>query len=595
MHQLTSVDLQTPGHCPTYTARVIRGVTVAPSPDWLRARLEAVGLRPVNNVVDVTNFVLHELGQPLHAFDLDKLDGRRVVVRLAERGEPFTAIDGSRHELTPDTLVIADASRPVAIAGVMGGLDSEVTGTTTDILLESAVFDPLSVRTTSRKLKLASDASYRYERGVDPRGVEIASRRAASLIVELAGGTPAEGVVRVGEHEPRPAVITMRVERCNALLGLGLTADEAAGYLERLGLAAVAQGQTVTATVPTFRLDLTREVDLIEEVARLHGLDHIPVREKIEIVTRPPQASVSAARALSDVLVAHGYHETVTFSFTDAQHAAAFLPDGAEALMLDDERKKAEPMLRPSLLPSLLAVRKLNQDAGNGDVRLFETAATWWRAGERLVEKRRLAVLRDAPGKGQLEEAFRELRGTVDELVEAMGGAAVREWLAVEPRDIGGAEDAVWSTAGTVKLQGRDVGTLGVVADAVLKRFGITTPQLAGELDAAALLSLYPPHPSVGALPRFPAIERDLSVIVDEAVAWREIERTVQDADPALLDGLAFVTVYRGKPVPPGRKSVSLRLRFRDPGATLRHDQVDPQVAAVVEALTRKLGAELRA
>ena len=589
---ITGVDLQASGHCPTYTARVIRGVSVGPSPDWLIARLEAVGLRPVNNVVDVTNFVLHETGQPLHAFDLDRLDGRRIVVRLAERGETFVAIDGSRHELMPDDLVIADASRPVAIAGVMGGMESEVGDGTTDILLESAVFDPLSVRTTSRRLKLASDASFRYERGVDRRGLESASRRAAALIVELAGGTLADGIVHAGEHEPRPAVVTMRVARCNALLGLDLSADAVVRHLERIGIDATAGGETVTATIPTFRLDLTREVDLIEEVARLHGLDHIPTRERIEIRTRPPQQSVAARRALSDVLVAHGYHETITFSFTHPDRADAFLPAGAEALMLDDERKRGEPMLRPSLLPSLLACRKLNQDAGNGSVRLFETAATWWRADGRLVERHRLTVLRDAPGKPPEQgEAFRELRGLVDELVEAMGGAVAREWLTVEPLEASG----IYSVSGTVKLQGRELGTLGLVDAAVLKRFGITTPQLAGELDAGALLSLYPPRPRVGALPRYPAIERDLSVIVDEGVLWRDLERVVRDAAPALLDGLEFVTVYRGKPVADGRKSVSLRLKFRDPETTLRHEQVDPQVAAVIGAMQRELDAELRA
>ena len=465
---LTSIDLRASERCPTYTARVIRGVSVGPSPDWLRARLEAVGLRPVNNVVDVTNFVLHETGQPLHAFDLDRLDERRVVVRLAERGEVFTAIDGSRHELHPDDLVIADASRPVAIAGVMGGHDSEVGNGTSDILLESALFDPLSVRTTSRRLKLASDASFRYERGVDPRGIELASRRAAALIVDLAGGTLAEGVVRVGEREPRPAVVTMRVARCNSLLGIDLDAEQVVGYLGRIGLDAVAGGETVTATIPTFRLDLSREIDLIEEVARLHGLTHIPTRNRIEIVTRPPQPSVAARRTIAEVMVAHGYHETVTFSFTHPDRAESFLPPGGGALMLDDERKRAEPMLRPSILPSLLACRKLNQDAGNSDVRLFEAASTWWRDAGRLVERRCLAVLRDAPGKQQEQaDAFRELRGLADELLEAMGGAAVRDWLTVEPRDA----DEVYAVAGALELQGRGIGTLGLLADGVLKRF----------------------------------------------------------------------------------------------------------------------------
>ncbi|MEL7089122.1 MAG: phenylalanine--tRNA ligase subunit beta, partial [Planctomycetota bacterium] len=310
---LTDVDLQAAEACPLYTARVITGVTVGPSPGWLVAKLEAVGLRSVNNVVDVTNFVLLELGQPLHAFDLGKLAGQEVVIRHAIEGEKFTGIDGTRHELRADMLVVADNEKPQAVAGVMGGLDSEVGQTTADILLESAIFAPLSVRKTSRALKLASDSSFRFERGVDPAGVERASRRAAALIVELAGGTLAEGVIRVGalaEKETEPHTLTLRAARCQKLLGINLSAQQQADYLKRIGLPARTDGESVIANIPTFRLDLAREVDLIEEIARLHGMDAIPMKPKLELVAKPPQASVQAKRLIGDALVAHGYHET---------------------------------------------------------------------------------------------------------------------------------------------------------------------------------------------------------------------------------------------------------------------------------------------
>ena len=586
---LTSVTHDGAEACPLYTARVITGVKVGPSPDWLVAKLEAVGLRSVNNVVDVTNFVLLELGQPLHAFDLDKLAGRQVVVRHATKGEKFNAIDGTKHELRDDMLVIADGERPQAVAGVMGGLDSEVGESTTDILLESAIFAPLSVRTTSRALKLASDSSFRFERGVDPVGVERASRRAAALIVELAGGELAEGVIRTGSQtaDPEPHTLTLRAARCNALLGLELSADQQADYLNRIGLLAQADGDSVIAKVPTFRLDLRREVDLIEEVARLHGMDAIPMKPKLELIARPPQDTVQARRAIGEVLVAHGYHETITFSFIRPKVAKPFLLPGAEALLLEGDHKKDEPMLRPSVLPSLLQCRKLNQDAGNHGVKLFETASTWAVENGKTVERVKLALLRDAT---DTDAALRELRGAIDEIVETLGGSSVRDKVVVEPVE----SSAVYQAAGRVLLDGQPVGALGLLSPKLRDTLDVQTPQVAAELDLSALLTLYPPTREVGALPKFPGIERDLSVIVDEGVAWSQIESAVTGANPAMLEDLSFVGVYRGKPIAPGSKSVSLRMRFRDPEKTLRHDQVDPQVAAVVSSLGQAVGAELR-
>lgn len=593
--EITRVQVREPDACPLYSARVVTGVKVGPSPDWLRAKLQAVGLRPVNNVVDITNFVLLELGQPLHAFDLNKLAGKKVVVRNAEAGEKFTAIDGTKHELRNDMLVIADAEKPQAIAGVMGGADSEVGDDTTDLLLESAIFEPLQVRRTSRALKLASDSSFRFERGVDPAGVERASRRAAALIVELAGGKLAEGVIRIGtppsESEATPR-ITLRAQRCRALLGLELTASQQADHLNRLELSAKVEGDTVVAHIPSFRLDLRREVDLIEEIARLHGLDAIPIKPKLELVARPPQDTVQAKRLIGDVMVAHGYHETITFSFINPDLATPFLPPEAEALLLEGDHKKDEPMLRPSLLPSLLQCRKLNQDAGNHGVRLFESASTWAVVDGQTVETVKLALLRDAEGPGGVDEALRALRGAIDEAVEALGGSAAQRAITIQPMEPAAA--GVFSAAGTVKTGEQTLGVMGLIADATRDRFNVQTPQVAAELEVSALLALYPPTRQVGALPKFPGIERDLSVVVDEAVAWTKIAAAVDDAGPAMLEDLAFLGVYRGKPIPAGRKSVSLRMRFRDPATTLRHEQVDPQVAAVLASLTDAVGAELR-
>lgn len=583
---LTSVVNEREDLCPVYTARVIRGVKVGPSPAWLVKRLEAIGLRGVNNVVDVTNFVLMEMGQPLHAFDLARLAGRRIVVRAAKAGEGFTAIDGTKHTLTDQMLVIADAARPVAVAGVMGGLDSEVGAATTDVLLESAQFAPLSVRRTSRRLKLSSDSSHRFERGIDPRGVERASRRAAALIVELAGGALAQGVLRAGADEPTPRAVTMRVARCNSLLGLAIPPEHMVNWLERLGLEPHLDParQTITCRIPTHRLDLAREVDIIEEVARLHGVEDVPVSQRIHIVARAAQPHVAARQQLGRVLTAHGYHETVNFSFIAPRLGELFVPADAAAVMIDDERRKAEPMLRPSLLPSLMACRKSNQDVGNADLRLFEAASTWTLQQGRIVERRMLALLCDAPNA---QHAVRDVRGTIEELIRRLAGSAVK--LEFKPMT-----QANFNAAAGIVLDGAGLGIIGAVDRPALERFDLQTPVAAAELEMDPLLAPYPPTVRVAQLPRFPGIERDLSIIVREQIAWDQIEQEIRAANPALLETLDFVTTYRGKPIAKGFKSATLRLTFRDPQTTLRHDQVDVQIAAVVQRLKETLAAELR-
>jgi len=582
---VTSVDLREPGLCPVYTARVIRGVSVGPSPAWLRRHMEAIGLRPVNNVVDITNFVLHELGQPLHAFDLNLLNERRIVVRRAGRDEPFTAIDGSSHRLSESMLVIADANEPVAVAGVMGGRDSEVTETTTDLLLESARFDPLSIRATSRTLKLASDSSYRFERGVDPAGVERASQRAAQLIVQLAGGRLAEGVIRAGEDEPTPAAVTMRPERCRQLLGYDIPDGRMTELLAALELQPESRGEAIHCTVPSHRLDLQREVDLIEEVARLNGYGQIPMREQVTLTVRRPQDLVRARRRIGAVLVAHGYHETVTFAWAEPDRAKPFLDADAEVVQLDDDRRRSEPALRPSVLPSLLQVRKTNQDAGNDNVRLFEIAKAFDRRDSDYRESAQLALLTDAPDA----PTVRGLRGTIEELLEVVGLPA-----RIEPMD----PPPTWAEhAGRIvdaDQPDRVFGELGRCSDAALKTFDLKQRVDLAWLDYAALAAAYPPEVVPADLPRFPAIERDLSLIVDESVRWRQVASIVAAAQLPLLEDVRFVTTYRGKQVGKGRKSVTLRLHFRDPQKTLRHDEVDPQMETIVERFEQELDAELR-
>ena len=593
---LAQVEVRDRSLCPLYTARIITGVSVKPSPAWLVDRLASVGLRSVNNVVDVTNFVLMESGQPLHAFDLDRLAEHRIVVRPAEKGEVFIAIDGTKHTLDPRTLVIADAEMPQAVAGVMGGQGSEVTHDTKNILLESAIFAPLSVRNTARRLKLASDSSYRFERGVDPENVDRASRRAAALIVELAGGVLAPGVLQEGAAESDGDDISLRPERTAALLGIDIPVERQAEMLESLGIRCRSDDGVLRCRPPSHRLDLRREVDLIEEVARLHGLDSIPVDEHLRVRTRPAQPAVQARRVIGRTLQAHGYHEAVTFSFLSREHGEAFATADEPGVTLSDDRRKAEPMLRPSLLPSLLSCRKANQDAGNRGVKLFEIASSWSGSAsgdsggegstKGIVERRRLSLLRDAADR---PEAMRELRGAVTELIAALAGGEAAKAVAFDPID-----HPIFDAAAGVEIRGQAVGVVGVVSDSVQKRFDLQTPVAAAELELEPLIAAYPPRPGIAPLPRFPAIERDLSVVVTADTPWAAIDAAIGEVRPPLLESVEFLGTYRGKPIPSGSKSVSLRLMFRDPGRTLRHDEVDPQVASVIDALKQRMNAELR-
>ena len=582
---LSSVTNDAQDLCPLYTARVITGVKVGPSPDWLVQALEAVGQRSVNNVVDITNFVLLELGQPLHAFDLSKLAGNKIVVRKAAKDEAFEAIDHSKHKLQDDMLVIADSNKPVALAGVMGGADSEVTESTTDLLIESAMFDELAVRRASRKLKLFSDSSFRFERGVDPLGVEKASNRCCELILELAGGTLSKGVIRVGQDAPSPTTISLRTQRTRDLLGIELDAKQQADLLEALGIETTIEGDTLTTTIPSYRLDLVREIDLIEEIARQHGLANIPTQSKINIVAHHPQHNVEAKRAIVETLVAHGYHETITPSLIPLKDAEKFVVNNEPASLNSDMRRQ-DNTLRPAVLPSLLACRKLNQDVGNSDIKLFEIASGWSKRDEQIQEGRQLAVLRDAD---DVQEAVSELKGTITELVHALGGASASDSLSFEKID-----DPWYEVAAVIKLGDMMTGSFGLTKQAFTDHFGLQTRVVSALICMQNITSLYPPTHEAGELPKYPAIQRDLSVVVDEATPWQSIAETITTANPALLESTNFVGTYRGKQVGKGKKSVTLRMQFRDPSTTLRHEQVDPQVETVVKALGEKVGAELR-
>ncbi len=583
------LDNREPGRCPLYTARVITGVKVRPSPPWLADRLRAIGQIPRNAIVDASNFVLFELGQPTHVFDLAKLGGPAIIVRMAEPGEPFLPIGEATVEvmLTGDDLVIADETRAVAIAGVKGGAETAVTDATTDILIEAATFDRVSVRNTSRRLNIASDSSYRFERGVHPAGVDAAAKRLAGLILDLCGGELCTGVLSAGAPIPKPASVTMRTERARKLLGVPITDQQMVEALRRLGFEPKRARGVIRCTVPIHRLDVEREVDLIEEVGRVFGQDNLPVTDTIRIRVAPAQPTEEARRAVNNALSGMGYLETLTHSLVSEEAARLFLLPGRELLRVDDERARAEPVLRPSLLPSLLRVRAFNADNGVEDVKLFESASTFWRADRSHSEEVMLALVSDVDDSGA---GLRPVRGVIGRLVEIVLGASAR--LELTPDD-----SAPWLAPGSgalVGAGGETIGRLGVVAAAVAQRFGLEHPILAAELDLPRFYDRYPPDTEARPLPSLPAIERDISAIVGEKVTWAQLREVVEALELEFLEAIEFVTTFRGKPVPRDHKSVTFRLRFRAPDRTLQHDQVDPQVQAVVTAIETRLGGEIR-
>jgi phenylalanyl-tRNA synthetase beta chain len=577
---LTSVTVDEPALCPRYIARVIRNVRVGESPDWLKTRLEALGMRSVNNIVDVTNYVLMEYSQPLHAFDYDKLGENRIVVRRGVTGEVLTSIDETKCKLDEDMLVIADATRPVAIAGVMGGLESEVSEATTTILLEAAQFDALSVRKTSRKLGLMSDSNFRFERGVDPMAIADVAQRACDLIVQVAGGEVASGMVDVCAAPARPWTVTLRPGRTDALLGMTTPIDRQMDILAALGLGPVNKDGVIECTIPTFRADLTREADLIEEVARHVGFDNIPVNHKITHSVVAENLPRRARRILAQAMTAAGFDEAITFTFVDADEADLFVP--GQSLSVDATVRKSNNALRKTILNSLLRAAKANQDVGETDINLHELAAVFVPHGTHDLpeEHTELAML--------TTESLRHLRGAVELLISRLCPLVS---VSIVPGDSAGFERG---QAATILLDGTPIGTLGVVAKDVLHRYDLERPVAAARMDFSAMLTQAGKLRTYQPLPRFPAITRDLSLIVDEAVTWQQIGDLITGIDQPLRQAADYVTTYRGKPIEKGKKSITLQLVYRSAEGTLRNEQIDPLIDEIVAKAGQTLQAALR-
>ncbi len=595
-----TIGIEVPDLCFRYLGAVIRGVTIGPSPEWLRGRLRAIGQRPINNVVDATNFVLHELGQPLHAFDLARIGGARIRVRRAQEGERITTLDGEHRKLDPSMMVIADAERPVAVAGVMGGEDSEVGPQTRDVLLECALFDAHSVRSTRRALGLVTDASYRYERGVDPEGMERALRRAVELIVETAGGAADRDVADAVARPFEAGVVPLRPSRVEKVLGVAIPADTIVEHLEPLGFQAVGPGtdggagdadggadDALRFRVPGARsYDVLREVDLIEEVARRHGYERFPQEFRTfrpGTVRTDPMEDLEAR--LRDLLVARGLFEV---------HLGGFAPAAEGDVALQLPLSSAESHLRRALLPGLIHRAEHNFARGVRDVRLFEIGTAFAPGDGAPRETRRIAALLTgarAPAhwsSGSEDVDVWDLKGLLAELAGALGLPA--------PEPAGKAGVPAEIDPGWALRVGPEDGASGVGGRIAAR--AVDAPRWAGP--AWGLEIVLDPEmarraaPTYVPVPEYPAIERDLALLVPRDLPSGTVEEGVRDAAGPLLEAVDVFDVYTGAGVEEGRRSIAYRLRLRAPDRTLTDEEADRAVARVLERLRERHDVERR-
>lgn len=624
---LVAVSLEAADLCPRYTARVVRGVKIGPSPEWLRSTLEKVGLRSINNVVDVTNFVMLECGQPLHAFDYHLIaqaggaaDGGRdarptIVVRRAHAGEAFTTLDGQKHTLTAETLVIADAQKGIALAGVMGGQNTEINDQTVDVLIESAWFAPTSIRRTSKQLGLRTESSYRFERGADIGICDWASRRCAQLIVETAGGKLAEGVV---DAYPQPAAlktVALRPRKVNELLGITLRPEEIEYYLQQLGLRVVGRkprpvaGEEVPASsseplnfsVPTWRVDLKRETDLIEEVERLHGLEKIPATPPRGALGAHPFDAVhdqlAEARRLLCALGLNEAQGQTLISDAAARRFVAVPAEGPAALVL-----LANPLssdmnaLRSSLLPGLLDSLRHNLRRQNHDVALFEVGRVFTSVNGTPKEERRIALALT----GQRQPAFwsgkerdarfdlADLKGLLEEFLEQFG---LRGFQFARRADNLGP----WLESAAVNLGGRLVlGEVGQLSPLLAREYDLRDVVLLAELNLDLLLARRNPARSFKPLPTQPAMRRDVAMFVPETVTHDAVLATVRQVKPANLEAVELFDIFRGQHVPTGQKSLAYAFTYRAPDRTLTEAEVNAAQEKLVAAFKTSLGASVR-
>jgi len=604
IEELSSVTIEAPDHCPRYAARVIVDVKVGPSPFWLQDKLHSVGLRAINNVVDVTNFVLMEMGQPLHAFDFDRLAEHRIVVKTAQAGQTFTTLDGAERTLGPDMLMICDGKKPVALAGIMGGLESEIENQTTRVLIESAYFNPITTRRTAKRLGLNTESSHRFERGVDPVGVRTALDRAAQLMLELAGGKLAEGVIDVYPRPIPERVIQLSVKRTNRLLGTRLSQDEVGAYLKSVELDVEPMDEDrLRVKPPTFRVDITRPEDLMEEVARLRGYDQIPTTHPVShVVASKPDKKLQVRDRLRQLLAGCGFSEIVTYSFIGR--------DACDQLLLhgQDPRRQMVPILNPltedqtvmrsSLVPGLLAAMYRNSKQRNENLKIFELGKVFLHtAPDQLPEEIEMTsglwTGAREPRTWHFEESkvdFYDMKGVVEAVCAGLNITGVcftplttTDFPYLRP-----------GRGAQIHAGNERLGAVGELSGEVLRNFGLRQAAYCFDLNFDRLVDYVSEEKRAKSLPRFPATTRDMALILSNKVEAQTVLDFIEVMGQALVEGVEIFDIYAGSPIPEGSKSIGLRFTYRSSERSLTDDEVNSIHETMTREVLEEFDAQLR-
>jgi len=594
------VEVQDNKLCRRYSSRTIRGVKSASSPDWLKKRLESHGIRTSCSIVDITNYVLMEMGQPLHAFDLDKLSGQKISVKTAGTEKYFRTLDGENRSLSKDVLLIWDAEKPVALAGIMGGLDSEVSSSSTNILLESACFDAVSIRRASKSLNAASESSYRFERGTDIDNVVLALDRAAQMIAELAGGT-ISGLTDVYSGPFMPKQIFISFDKITSLIGIKIDELHSSRILNNLGFNIRREGEGIVATPPAFRQDIQRDVDIIEEIARLYGYGHIPATLPcIKMCPTPANRKEHIIDIINNSMSKSGFSEVINYSFIS--------PDSLDSLniSLSDERrllikiknplKKEEAAMRTTLLPSLLNNVNLNFNKGEKSIRFYEISRVFIGSGEKLPrEKLQMAAIYHKDESLSLwpdkHDGFYDLKGVLE---------AILAELRIYNCHFNTVADQIQpylhpGKSCSLSLNGETIGSLGTLHPLILEAFDIKGDISMLEIfDVDGLSDKTDFKLSYKSIPKFPFIVRDIAVIVSRDIPFQQVRDEILSASSNIIESVNLFDIYTGKPIPDDKKSLAFSIRYRSHDRTLTDEEVDSLHSSIVEKMKTSLNADLR-
>jgi len=600
IEHLADVTILDSQGCPRYTAGLVEHVRIGPSPFWMRYRLHVSGIRSINNVVDITNYVLMELGQPLHAFDHHRLADRRIVVKRAEQGQIFTTLDDQTWYLDDQTLMICDGKEPVALAGIMGGLNSEITENTTSILIESAYFDPIMISRSSKRLSLSTEASYRFERGIDIEGTDFALKRSLMLIAQLAGGHIARGIIDCYPKPWSPPKITLRVDRANMILGTNIDIKEMADHLSSLSMAVkVVDQNRIEVRPPSFRVDMTREADLVEEVARLVGYNNIPVTLP---AIRPTEENIPEfvlRDRIKTMLVGIGFTEIITYSFISPQSAdvlgAGEKSDLRSFVKLLNPLSEDQSVMRTSLIPGLLSTVRLNSLRGQDDMRVFEWGKVYIKGdGELPQEKQVLAALitgmvsRQEWYQEPREADFFDIKGAAENILEELGIEKV-EYKRNSPKE--GFDPHEYAR---IFYSGSEIGAIGKVSKDVLKGYGVEKKAFILELCIDTLLPLVVWVKKFTPLTKFPSVRRDISIIVNRSIQSAMLVDIVKEKGTDLVESVDIFDLYQGKQIAPEEKALAVRISYRSSKRTLRDDEVNKIHEGIIEEIRRQTGGRLR-